>query len=302
MSNGLAAVLHGIQERGRRDMVKEEQNYQRQRNARMDNIAERRMSLEERRAQRLLDSETAPGGKAEKPLIALKDARSLAIEQAKLQAPKDEYGNVQSIDPDLVEELTDYIMKYGTVPARRSKKPEGAVGTSVVEDTGGTEDAEPGVVGKWWDGATKSVGEAVGNLLGYGELNEAEAPNGNRPVDTSDPNLAADEFSLVGSGNPTAKPGERLGDRWSAINTISDYLGLGDGKKTTDQGAQNVPPIDPNTPDPDPEYLDVLEKIGATDQKKLVKILRELKARSPSEYAAVERKFRERRASKQPVK
>lgn len=331
--NAIASILDGITRRRELEMQQGEMEYQRERQARNDALAERRMALEQERYARgdslaerrmnedrerygqrlaldkedlnyrrardkdadtarqvkeLLDLKKSMDGKAGgtgKPAITLKDARTLAVEQAYKEATADEFGTRKPIDPKRVDYLTEYLMKYGTMPPVDGTAepvavapPEGQV-DPVVPPRGERRADRWGWANTAWDAVTSM----------FDSEPSVQAPA--EPVAVAPP--AAPRVDEV--PQPTSMPDERRESRRWMLPRQNERIA---GKRVTNESQGQVQEaVSPNVPDPDPRYLDQLDIIGKSDPQKLVDILRALKARSPEEFFAVDRAIRARRAA-----
>lgn len=203
--------------------------------------------------------------------MTFKDARSLALDEAKARAGKNAMGYARPVDPKLVEDLTQQFMDQGDEPAEGAPK-------MLPYRSGDRQPVDP---------AAKRV---LSILDGPEEVAQAPAappaPAPTAAVPAAAP--VADDPSqstlakIAGYLNPMA------GTAMMVRNLISP----------ADAAPTQAPaePVNPNAPDPDPKYIDQMEQLSQASPENFKKILRELKAKHPEEYAATVRMLSQRAA------
>lgn len=286
-ANALRSILGGLAAKRKLDQDAERDAYTRQRNDRLDAMSERRYNDERTRAEELLDLQRQKlTPKADG--LSLKDARNLALEQAYKEAEADEFGQRKAIDPKRVDFLTEYLLKYGTVPPQDAgaAAPAGGDLPAVEPPDEPAEPAGEKLADRWnWkDTAVNAIKEGAGSAMDavsgwFGGGGEEKPP-------------VSEQEAPVGSGR-----GSGVEQAERDFMAGAGGFGVVAPRHLMNRGGDKAPAGNPNVPDPDPKYLDHLEVLGKQDPDKLVALLRDLKKQSPAEFEAVNAAIRARRAT-----
>ncbi len=345
LSNALASIVQGFQQRRLLDAETQERNFQHgrqlsndqlrleeilsQRRNRDQQLALAQAGLQDRRDQRALDDERLNEQTdfhnrelAQKEILAanllderkaavderagrgkgglaFKDARRLAIAQARGEAGRDAFGNPKAIDPRRVDELTQQFMDSGNPSDPVQPTPKTPPELAPLDD----------------------------NVLAPPAQPTASAPPAAAPAPASGPSLldryidaSSDGLDAIASmfrsddSAPASAPGSANVPQMTP--GYMDPFGLQYRIKQNQQPTAppaSAPPADAAAPpeatpapaaapaaasQPDPAHLDSLEALAVGNPPSFVKVMKELKARSPAEYTAVDGALRARRQKK----
>jgi hypothetical protein len=195
--------------------------------------------------------------------MSFKDARALALNEAKARTGRDALGNARPVDPALLDQLTDEFLQQG-----EAVRPNQRV-------------ADPEVQEKVFDLLNPPTA-AAGKPAPAAPAAPAAAP-------VDEPGI----LSRIGDFLNPFKGGGGVAPR-DASQAIAPKAAPQDGQPM--QAATS-----PNVVDPDPQYIDQMEQLSAANPENFKQILRELKAKHPEEYAATVRMLTERESAKRSV-
>lgn len=248
-------------------------------------------------AMNLLDEKKAEAAAKEgKGKVAFKDARRLALAQARSESGRDGFGNPKPIDPKRVDQLTKQFMDGGDedeplLPSGKAP-PEASVldqdllnpvvpPPAVPPPAAAPAEAEPGLGQRWWE-ATKEGASAISDLFTGG----ADAPAPAMQVTPGYMDPFGLQYRVNHADAPAAAPAAAA-PAAPVVPSAQPDASMGD-----DEG------VDAAVPEPDPQHLDSMEALAVGNPQSFVKVMKTLKAQRPAEYMAVDRALRARRQRK----
>lgn len=235
----------------------------------------------------ILDArEEAATARTQPRRMEYKDARNLALDQAAKEAGYDVMGKPKAVNPNRVDALTEELLRGGQ--PRPQAAPAAPADPAVQEQVFDVLDP-PAVTAAVPPAPPEQAPAAPVVEPGILDKLAAWFGGGGEPA----------EPVMGGSGSEQAKRQFLAGAGGAGI-LAPNFMEIGDNQPAQAVAAESAP-ITPVGPEPAPEYLAHMEQLSQANGENFKRILRELKAKNPAEYAATVRALTAREAARSTV-